>query len=272
VGIGSATTSIDAAKSKLLMLASGHDCWKHPLFEALATGRLSADKAGRLLRNYDAHASVLRRLLLKAAACMPEPAVGFVLENVRNEYGNGDYARNHQGQLQDVAWSAGVDRAFYEQVHIEPGVRVFCRRAPRFYLAQGVRLADVIDGNDTGFSSTYGVKEAAGTGFSSARGANESAGRNMLRAAISAGAITGTEILAIREFQYLQKAFATIGLADHIWFNHVTIEAEHCDESLALALYFIEKHNALASVEYGMTGILDANISLYDGLLSALNH
>lgn len=91
-----------------------------------------------------------------------------------------------------------------------------------------------------------------------------------MRAAISAGAITATEILAIREFEYLQMAFAKLGLADHVWFDHVTIEAEHSDESLALALYFAEKQDALHSVEAGFRGILAANMRLYDGLLATI--
>ena len=74
----------------------------------------------------------------------------------------------------------------------------------------------------------------------------------------------------MREFQYLQKAFAKLDLDSHVWFNHVTIEAEHSDESLALAEYFVTKHNAGESVLFGLNGILEANLHLYDGLLAAI--
>src|SRR5581483_9422771 len=86
----------------LTELASSHPCRQHPLFAHLRTRTLSKEQAVSLLVNYDAHATLLRRLLLKAAAFMPEPAVGFILENVRNEYGNGDYRLCHQGQLRSI--------------------------------------------------------------------------------------------------------------------------------------------------------------------------
>jgi hypothetical protein len=66
-------------------------------------------------------------------------------------------------------------------------------------------------------------------------------------------------------------AFAKLDLAHHIWFHHVTIEAEHSDESLALALHFLHNNDAWQEVEYGMLGVLDANVSLYDGLLAAIS-
>lgn len=74
---------------------AAHPAWSHPLFARLAQAAsvehmLDAQTLGHFLRNYDAHASHLRRLLLSAATLMPEKAVGYILENVRNEYGNGN--------------------------------------------------------------------------------------------------------------------------------------------------------------------------------------
>ena len=51
----------------------------------------------------------------------------------------------------------------------------------------------------------------------------------------------------------------------HVYFG------EHLDESLGLALYFIERHSAVEAVELGMRGILDANVDLYDGLLASVS-
>ncbi|HNN64060.1 MAG TPA: hypothetical protein PKH78_13505, partial [Candidatus Obscuribacter sp.] len=77
----------------LQAIVAEHPCFKHEMFDRLSslakTGSLSLKQVASLLKNYDAHASHLRRLLLKAATIMPEEAVGFILENVRNEYGNG---------------------------------------------------------------------------------------------------------------------------------------------------------------------------------------
>src|SRR5437016_2291594 len=73
-------------------LAQSHLCWSHPLFARLEGARLTTEQCAALLRNYDEHAGALRRLLLKAATIMPEEAVTYVLENVRNEYGNGNPA------------------------------------------------------------------------------------------------------------------------------------------------------------------------------------
>lgn len=232
------------AKSRLLHLATEHACFDHPLFAALSTQKYSVEQLGKLLRNYDAHACVLRRLLLLAGTLMPEPAVGFVLENVRNEYGNGSYADNHQGQLRDVAFRAGVTPELWDSFAVEPGVKRFIHQAPRFYYPP--RFQD----DAIAFANQPAIKAPP--------------------AAIAAGAITATEILAICEFRAMQKAFAHFGLQNHIWFNHVTIEAEHSDESLMLALYFIEERDAFDAVEIGMRGILNANLDLYDGLLSAL--
>lgn len=246
------STSLASAKERLLSLAEQHDCWDHPLFARLESCRLTRETIAALLRNYDAHASVLRRLLLRAATAMPEPAVGYVLENVRNEYGNGDYSQNHQQQLQDLAWRAGVQREQYLNAPISEGVRRFCKRASFFYSYS---------------SNAYASNYPQGAGGHS----QMPVASRKLRPAVISGAITATEIMAIREFRYLQKAFASIGLEHHIWFNHVTIEEEHSDESLALALYFIDKHRAFESVALGMIGILEANMDLYDGLLEALN-
>lgn len=226
---------VDSAKENLLALAYSHDCATHPLFAALEERHLEEHQVAALLRNYDAHASVLRRLLLKAATIMPESAVGYVLENVRNEYGNGDYAGNHQAQLQDVAWQSGVKPEAYKKARIEPAVKSFIKAVGKFYT-----------GADCGSES------------------------GLLRPAIAAGAITATELLAVKEFRALQLAFSRFGLEHHIWFHHVTIEEEHSDESLALALHFIEHNHAYGSVVHGMNGVLQANLSLYDGLLATL--
>ena len=216
--------------------ASEHPCCSHPLFSALDAAYLSRAQVARLLRNYDAHAAVLRRLLLKAATLMPEEAVGFVLENVRNEYGNGNPDDRHQLQLLDVARSAGVGEDEFAACDIEPGVKDYIRLVTPLYYPRGRRWPE-----------------------------------NYRRAAISAGAITATEMLAIREFESMQRAFAGLGLAHHEWFNHVTVEVEHCDESLDLALHFIERYGAHNAVDFGMRAVLDANMRLYDGLLAALN-
>ena len=95
-------TETMAALVKRLIL--DHPVASHPWFEHMRTGQVehTPGQLLNLLLNYDAHATLLRRLLLEAATLMPEPAVGFILENVRNEYGNGDYARAHQGQLLEI--------------------------------------------------------------------------------------------------------------------------------------------------------------------------
>jgi hypothetical protein len=245
----------------LLELAGRHPCSAHSLFAELASARLDAEAAARVLRNYDAHASVLRRLLLLAAGIMPEPAVGFVLENVRNEYGNGNYCDNHQSQLKDVAVSAGVSESMWRAVSITDGVKKFIKQAPQFYYPVEDR------GHPARIRSGLGSSACS---RSEPQCAPSGEARAPRVAAMAAGAITATEILAISEFKALQKAFAPLGLANHRWFNHVTIEEEHSDESLMLALYFIEEHDGFADVEAGMKGILDANCHLYDGLLAAL--
>jgi hypothetical protein len=216
-------------------LANSHACFQHRLFPVLEEITLNQRQAAELLRNYDAHASALRRLLLKAATLMPEQAVGFILENVRNEYGNGDPDKRHQLQLWDVALKAGTSEQDFAAIKIRPQIKSYIRQVDALY---------------------YPIRQ--------------SWSKPLLRPAIAGGAIAATELLAIREFQYLQKAFAKLGLQDHIWFDHVNIEVEHGDESLDLALYFISNHQATKEVEFGMQGVLTANLSLYDGLLACL--
>ncbi len=228
-----------AGEVALQHIARQHACSSHELFSYLEHQPLTVTSAGALLRNYDAHASSLRRLLLRASTLMPEPAVGYILENIRNEYGNGDYAGNHQAQLRDLARCSGVDSADFCKFTIEPGVKLFIKSVSELYVP-------------------------------SARHSNR-APQGFYKPAIAAGAITATELLAIKEFELLQKAFGRIGHEHHIWFHHVSIEAEHSDESLALARYFIENHDSYHAVEYGLRGVLDANVHLYDGLLAALH-
>jgi hypothetical protein len=223
--------------SEIFSLARSHPCSRHQLFSVLTCADLdlTAEKAGRFLKNYDAHASLLRRLLLKAATLMPEPAVGYVLENVRNEYGNGNYATNHQNQLREVAVAAGCSVAQFMSSPVMPGIRRFLQKVSQLY---------------------YPVSEK---GFAS-----------LLKPAIAAGAITATEILAVEEFRAMHIAFSRIGCGQHIWFNHVLLEQEHTDESVALAVYFAQHHKAFEAVQVGLVGVLDANLDLYDGLLEAL--
>ncbi len=221
-------------RKHFVQIAEAHPCFKHPLFETLEKSELADIQLARLLRNYDAHASVLRRLLLKTASIMPEEAVGFVLENVRNEYGNGDYRKNHQGQLRDLAWSCGISPELFFSSKIQDGVKFFIKEASVYY------------------------------------NPSRKIAKKLRAAAVAAGAITATELLAVKEFACLQKTFISRKLQHHIWFHHLSVELEHCDDSLALALYFAESQDCLASVEYGLKMILDANIKLYDGLLSAI--
>src|SRR5579875_1080567 len=216
-------------------LAENHPCSGHPLFHTLARLTPNAGQIAALLRNYDAHASVLRRLLLKAAAIMPEEACTYVLENVRNEYGNGNPGDRHQLQLLDLARQAGVTDGQLKRVVTQAGTRSYIKQVVPFYCPP------------------------AGCG----------SGRRF-RPAVAAGAITATEILAIREFVAMQSAFARVGLAHHVWFDHVSTEQAHSGDSLALALHFVERYDAGDAVLYGLTGVLDANFSLYDGLLAAL--
>ncbi len=222
------------AGERIKELALSHPCARHELFEHLRENKFELRQIAGMLRNYDAHASVLRRLLLKAATLMPEPAVGFILENVRNEYGNGDYSKAHQWQLRDLARQAGVTDDAFNAAKIEMGTKKFIQLATRYYDPKPASAA------------------------------------NFMRAAVAAGAITATEILALEEFKALQIAFRQFNLEHHIWFDHVNVEAEHTDESIQLAEYFIDRHNAARAVEHGLIGVLDANVFLYDGLLNAL--
>ncbi|HIA54369.1 MAG TPA: hypothetical protein EYN91_20165 [Candidatus Melainabacteria bacterium] len=218
-----------AAKARAF--AAEHPCARHPLFEYLDRTKLNHEQICRFLANYDAHASLLRRLLLKAATIMPEEAVGYILENVRNEYGNGNPDHRHQLQLFDLAVCAGVSIEELQKAPIEAGVRKYMETVPGFYFP-----------NDNEFEMT---------------------------AAVSAGAITATEILAIEEFRHMQNSFTHHGLERHIWFDHVTVEVEHSDESVALAVFFSDTKDGVESVFSGLEGVLDANMNLYDGLLAA---
>lgn len=221
-----------------------HPAWSHPLFARLAEAEsrdksrmLDIETLGHFLRNYDAHASHLRRLLLSAATLMPEKAVGYILENVRNEYGNGNVDHRHQLQLQDLAWQIGIDRETYDDRPVQPGVKRFIKDVSWFYHPD---------------RHSY-------------------QGRPIKRAAVAAGGITATELMAVVEFKTMQQAFVPHQQAQHIWFDHVTVECEHSEESMALAVYFMRR-GAQESVEIGLKGVLDANLHLYDGLLQALNH
>lgn len=212
-----------------------HPVSKHEWFSSMEGAK--APELFNLLMNYDAHATLLRRLLLKAATLMPEPAVGFILENVRNEYGNGDYRRAHQKQLLNLV-DCLVEKhcgGIRPEVTICDGVRQYMAEVQTFYFPEEGLFAD---------------EE---------------------RPLISAGAITATEVLALEEFKALQLAFEPFGLADHIWFDHVNIEAEHADESMDLVAYFLrEDQESLASIEIGIGGVLMCNTSLYDGFLQSV--
>jgi hypothetical protein len=160
---------------------------------------------------------------------MPESAVGFILENVRNEYGNGSFRQCHQAQLLDLANKSGLTSQAFQEAPIMEGVRSFMKKAPHFYFPRPKQ--------------------------------------RFLRAAIAAGAITTTEVLALEEFKALQCAFVSRGLQNHIWFDHVSVEAEHTADSIQLAVHFAE--HSLDAVNVGMTGMLAATNDLYDGLLQA---
>lgn len=215
-------------------VAAEHPCAKHPLFDYLDRTKLSRENALRFLANYDAHASLLRRLLLKAATIMPEEAVGYILENVRNEYGNGNPDHRHQLQLHDLALRVGVTPEELASTPLESGVEKYMIEVPKFYFP-----------------------DSTGTGSS------------LLSPAVSAGAITATEIMAIEEFRHMQNSFAFHSLDQHIWFDHVTVEVEHSEDSVALAVFFADTEDGAESVLHGLNAVLDANVHLYDGLLQA---
>ncbi len=232
----------DKGAGYLKNLAFSHPCASHDLFLRLNNADqkpLSATQAVALLWNYDAHAGLLRRLLLKAAAYMPEAAVGFILENVRNEYGNGDYSACHQGQLRDVITRVKKlgDLDDSSDATVRKGVKTYIRQVVDFYHPQS-ETSEVPPG-------MYGP-------------------------AITAGAVTATELMALEEFKSMQVAFRKFELDYHPWFDHVNVECDHGDEALALAEHFIENYNAAASVEYGFNQTLAANVHLYDGLLEAI--
>jgi hypothetical protein len=226
--------------------AKVHQAFEHPLFKALRTKKITVEAVGRLLKNYDAHASHLRRLLLKAATIMPESAVGFILENVRNEYGNGVDSERHQLQLQDVAFCAGVSRDQYKNYAVEKSVKTFIKAVTPLYFPSEQHTT----------KHAPQIKEQT---------------RSLSKAAIAAGAITATELMAVEEFKALQIAFQQFSLQHHIWFDHVRVEEEHSGDSIALALYFLNQNQSFEAVEFGLNGVLNANMHLYDGLLATLN-
>jgi hypothetical protein len=228
-----------------------HKCAQHPLFSYLRGNELSQEQIKNLLRNYDAHAGLLRRLLLKAATLMPDSAVGFILENVRNEYGNGSFEHCHQAQLLDLAAQTGISATTFQQAKITRGVRSFMKKAPQFYYPRASNKSEN-QHSDTKQSAT---KKSA------------TSQQSYLRAAIAAGAITTTEILALEEFKALQCAFVSRHLQNHIWFDHVNVEAEHTAESIQLALHFSER--SWNAVKIGIDGMLEATYDLYDGLMQA---
>jgi hypothetical protein len=215
-------------------MAAEHPCARHPLFDYLDRTKLNHQQICGFLANYDAHASLLRRLLLKAATIMPEEAVGYILENVRNEYGNGNPDHRHQLQLHDLSVRAGVSVEELQKAPLEAGVKKYMEQVPQFY-----------------FPEPSGQESL------------------LMTPAISAGAITATEILAIEEFRHMQNSFAFFGLDQHIWFDHVTVEVEHSEDSVALAVFFADTEDGVESVLKGLKSVLDANVHLYDGLLAA---
>lgn len=220
--------------SYLRDLAKDHEASRHHF---LQSPRLSAKQAIHLLFNYDAHASLLRRLLLNAAGRMPEPAVGFILENVRNEYGNGQYDHCHQGQLRDLMFKLACLAPGVHPNKVSAGVRRYMTAVVKYY-APSIKESNI---------------------------------SSLCTPAIIAGAISATEIMALDEFRSLHQTFHDFKLQKHIWFDHVTVEAEHRDEALALAEYFLSSDKAKKSVEYGFNGVLDANCHLYDGLMESTN-
>lgn len=234
-------------RAAITQFAQAHPAFEHPLFERLRQGAFSCEKLGKLLKNYDAHASQLRRLLLKVATIMPEQAVGLILENVRNEYGNGCEADRHQLQLQSLAWALDISVEQYKQFAVEAEVRKFIKDVTPLYFPLAANYCSEII-------------------------SSKSLPKTILRkAAIAAGAVTATELMAVEEFKALQITFGHYGLQEHIWFDHVQVECEHSDESVALAIYFIEKYDDFEAVQFGLQGVLDANLHLYNGLLATLS-
>lgn len=216
--------------SYLRELTLAHPVSNHAFLNDL---QIDQKQAMHLLTNYDAHATLLRRLLLLAATRMPEPAVGFILENVRNEYGNGQYSDCHQGQLRDLIHLLSRQTQGVVTGKISPGVRLYMKNILKYYLPK----------KNSGY----------------------------YRPAVIAGAISATEIMAMEEFKSLHKIFIRFNLENHRWFDHLIVEQEHSDEALYLAEYFLGKGGTeiKAAVERGFSGVLDANLHLYDGLLES---
>lgn len=229
----------DSKVSQVETLILEHPCASHKWFELMTQSKIEPDKLLSLLINYDAHATLLRRLLLKSATIMPEAAVGFILENVRTEYGSGDYSKAHQLQLFDLInkLSSMFEVELSPVVReLKPGVRQYLEEISTFYFPE--------------------------------QELNES----MDLPSIAAGAITATEVLAMKEFVVMQKAFSHYGLDDHIWFNHVEVEQEHAGDSLNLVEYFLNSDTrTFESIEFGIGGVLMCNTSLYDGFQETLN-
>lgn len=275
-------SSLPLAAGYLQGMVDGHPASSHSLFVRLREGTLTSAQAVRLLSNYDAHAALLRRLLLSAAAAMPEPAVGFILENVRNEYGNGNYTLCHENLLADLIELTRADgeHAIDSGVPQPPALDM---ASVEFRLKLRERNGTLKDKNgsekngrpepNSQLSLEEGVREYISkvpflySPGKSITGPDE----RFYKPAITAGAVTATEIMALVEFQAMKEAFQTFGLASHPWFDHVNVESEHSEESLALAGYFIVNHQAKDAVEYGLMQTLDVNVLLYDGLLATLS-
>ena len=219
-----------------------HPCANHEWFKLMEETQIRPEKLVRFLINYDVHATLLRRLLLKAACIMPEPAVGYILENVRTEYGSGDYKKAHQLQLLDLLKTLAIK--FNIQVEgevkkVSEGVRQYLNEIPAFYIP---------DEESTDGVNTFEAQ------------------------AISAGAIGATELLAMKEFSSMKRAFDVYSLGDHIWFDHVRHEKEHAEDSFDLIKYFLQLDESnTESIELGIGGVLMCNTSLYDGFLEALS-
>ncbi len=96
---------------------------------------------------------------------------------------------------------AGVSVEELQKAPLEAGVKKYMEQVPQFYFPEQIGHESVL-----------------------------------MTPAISAGAITATEILAIEEFRHMQNSFAFLGLHQHIWFDHVTVEVEHSEDSVALAV------------------------------------
>lgn len=229
----------DDRVGQLKRLILEHPIIEHDWFKILHEERVDPERLIKLLFNYDAHAALLRRLLLKACVLMPEGAVGFVLENVRTEYGSGDYSKAHHFQILDLIKKLGetckvdTDDSLKE---ISQGVHQYMLEVPSFFSPEELEPEE-----------------------------------GMYAPCVSAGAILATEVLAELEFKALQHAFKPFGLHEHIWFNHLTVEKEHADESFNLALYFLnEDDRCMESLEFGIGGILMCNSSLYNGFLDVV--